>query len=238
MTVSYFLQKVKIIEVIIIEDKYIGEIYGCYEIISRSNQRAKDGHIYYNCKCIHCGVEKEIQLSSIKYRNDNSCTHLIHIGDITIPNDVYNKSIPDRRLRNIFLKMIRRCYDSNDKEYYLYGENGVDIYEEWINNPSNFYQWSLSNGYKKDLSIDRINEQKGYYPNNCRWIPFSDNARFKSNTNYITATVTLSGRQWASLIPEHGKNWINSMIREQGKDKTIEYIEKRFMDKHNLINNK
>lgn len=218
-----------------IEDEYIGKIYGCYEIVSRTDQRANDGHIIYNCKCIHCGTEKQMKLSSIKYRNDNSCTHYITIGTIKIPNVIEDKSIPNKRLRKIFLDFVHRCYDITNKSYRFYGEKGIGVCEKWIENPFEFYQWSMINGYNDKLTIDRINEEKDYSPENCRWISRSENARFKSNTNYITATVTLSGRQWADLIPEHGTNYINTMLREQGKEKTIKYIEKRFIDKNNLI---
>lgn len=207
-------------------------IYGCYEIISRTNRRSKDGHILYNCRCIHCGTEKQMQLSAIKYRNNDSCTHFLKIGGVSISNDIDSKSIPNKRMRHIFLGMIRRCYDIYDKDYHNYGAKGIDISSEWLDSPSKFYEWSILNGYKNNLSIDRIDENKGYYPENCRWITFTDNVRFKSNTNYITAKVTLSGNQWASLIPEHGKNFINKMIREKGKEKTIEYLEDRLKDKH------
>lgn len=219
-----------------IEDEYIGKIYGCYEIVSRTDQRANDGHIIYNCKCIHCGTEKQMQLSSIKYRNDNSCTHYVIVGDISIPNDIKNKSIPNKRLRKIFLDIVHRCYDIKNKDYRFYGEKGIGVCKEWIENPFDFYQWSINNDYNNRLTIDRINEEKDYSPENCRWVSRSENARFKSNTNYITATVTLSGKQWSQLIPEHGINYINKMYREQGKEKTVEYLEKRLANKHNLIN--
>lgn len=223
---------------IIIEDKYIGKIYGCYEIVSRSNQKTNDGHIKYNCKCIHCGMENQMKLADIKYKKSDKCTHLITIGNLTIPclNDAKDKLIPDYRLRNIFYGVIRRCYDSSNKDYDNYGKKGIDVAEEWLNNPLKFFQWSMENGYNNKLSIDRIDENKGYYPDNCRWIPISDNARFKSNTNYITATVTLSGRQWANLIPEHGVNYINRMLIEKGNQKTVEYLEERFRNKHDLKN--
>ena len=220
---------------IIIEDEYVGKIYGCYEIISRTNQRTNDGHIIYNCKCIHCGIIKQMKLSSVKYKKSNKCTHFITIGNATVPNDIENISIPNARLRSIFLRMLRRCYDTNNKDYRFYGQKGISVCDEWIENPSEFYQWSILNGYSDKLTIDRIDSSKNYSPDNCRWIPCEDNSRFKSNTNYITATVTLSGRQWAELIPECGINYINRIIRKQGKEKTIEYIESRLMDKHNLI---
>ena len=177
-----------------------------------------------------------MQLSSIKYKKSTECVHYVTIGNVTIPNVLEDKSIPDKRLRKIYLNILRRCYDTKDKSYRFYGAKGITVCDEWLSNPSLFYQWTISNNYKNTLTIDRIDEHKDYSPDNCRWIPFKDNTRFKSTTNYITATVTLSGRQWADLIPEHGTNYINTMIREQGKETTIEYIEKRFSDKHNLYN--
>lgn len=230
------LSRVQLNEVINIEDQYIGKIYGCYKIISRTGERANDGHIIYNCECIHCGAIKQMQLSSIKYSNNTKCTHYITFGDIVIPNALENDTIPNRRLRKIYLHILRRCYEPNNKDYNIYGGKGIKVCAEWLNNPNSFYQWSILNGYDKELTIDRIDENKGYAPDNCRWVSREENARFKSNTNYITAKVTLSGKQWATLISEHGANYINTMLRKQGKEKTIKYLEERLANKHDLIN--
>lgn len=108
------------------------------------------------------------------------------------------------------------------------------MYQEWIDDPASFEEWAYRNGYKNNLTIDRIDEDCDYCPDNCRWITPEENSRFKSTTNYITATVTLSGRQWASLIPERGINHINNMIRTDGIDKTRQYIEQRLCDKHKI----
>lgn len=180
-----------------------------------------------------------MKLSSITNRKNNKCTHWLIIGNIKIPNFNEDKAVPNKRLRKIFQCMLKRCYDNQDKNYRFYGEKGVKVCQEWINEPRLFYEWSVANGYTDKLSIDRIQDNKDYSPNNCRWVLPIDNSRYKGNTNYITATVTLSGRQWADLIPEHGTNFINTMIREQGKEKTIEYIENRLKDKRlsNTYNN-
>lgn len=193
----------------------------------------------YNCRCIHCGTVKQMRLSSIIRRKDDRCTHYINVGSIHILNIDKEKSIPDERLKQLFKLMLRRCYDENNSDYRFYGAKGITVCDEWIENPRLFYDWAITHGYQKYLSIDRVQEDKGYTPENCRWIPLIDNSRFKSNTNYITATVTLSGKQWASLIPEHSVNYINQMMRKQGEEKTIEYIENRLKDKRlsNTYNN-
>ena len=76
------------------KDKYIGQIYGGYKIISVADERANDGHKIYNCQCVHCGIIKQKQLSTLKYRKDNKCYHQVQIGSVKIPNVIEDNSIP------------------------------------------------------------------------------------------------------------------------------------------------
>ena len=65
--------------------------------------------------------------------------------------------------------MKARCYNKDNSEYKNYGARGIKICDEWLNNVKKFYDWALENGYKENLSIDRINNDGNYEPNNCRW---------------------------------------------------------------------
>lgn len=75
-----------------------------------------------------------------------------------------------------------RCYKERDINYKNYGARGIIVCDEWLNSFDNFAEWSLKNGYKKGLEIDRIDNDGNYEPKNCRYVPMIINRRNKSTT--------------------------------------------------------
>lgn len=199
-------------------DENVGKVIGIYEILNVCDKRDRDGHLLYHVHCTHCTYESNMRLYDIK--KSQKCNHKTINGRIIDFKKYWN----NQKLGNIFYGIVQRCYNENNKSYRWYGGKGVRICQEWLNNPKFFEEWSLQNGYKDNLTIDRIDENKDYCPENCRWIPFEENVRRAGKVNWITVdNITLTGRQWSEKLGL-GLMTINKYIREYGLDKTKELI--------------
>lgn len=96
--------------------------------------------------------------------------------------------------------MKSRCCNLNDNGYQDYGGRGIRLCADWYDF-ENFYDWAISNGYREDLEIDRINNDDGYYPENCRWTTRKvqcNNFRRNHNLTYNGETHTL--QEWSELL--------------------------------------
>lgn len=100
----------------------------------------------------------------------------------TIPG----KNIEKLRLYRIWSHMIRRCYKQKSNDYKNYGARGIIICDDWKNSFLNFYDWSMCNGYNDTLSIDRIDVNGNYEPDNCRWVDLTVQNNNKRTNHIIT----------------------------------------------------
>lgn len=90
------------------------------------------------------------------------------------------------KLYKIWLNMKSRCYNKTATRYERYGGRGIFVCDEWKNNFMNFYNWACNNGYIEGLSIERIDINDGYYPQNCKWITKSEQSKNTCRTHLIT----------------------------------------------------
>lgn len=105
------------------------------------------------------------------------------------------------RIYSIYKGMKDRCrYKTNDN-YERYGGRGIRVCEEWLADYMNFYNWAINNGYKEGLTLDRIDSNKNYEPDNCRWATYKEQANNTRRNNFITyngETHTLT--EWAEKL--------------------------------------
>lgn len=100
--------------------------------------------------------------------------------------------------------MKSRCYNKNQDSYKYYGEKGVIICDEWLSEDDgflNFYNWSIENKYSDNLSIDRIDPDDKYSPENCRWADDFIQANNHTNNHLITYKgITKNMKQWSEEL--------------------------------------
>ena len=106
-----------------------------------------------------------------------------------------------RKLQKVFRSMTYRCYNEDNRVYEYYGGKGVRICDEWMESFDNFYHWAILNGYREGLSIDRINVNGNYSPDNCRWVTMKEQTKNRTNTvlvKYNGKKMTL--REWSEEL--------------------------------------
>lgn len=122
------------------------------------------------------------------------------------------------RLYKTWLGMKKRCDNPNERCYERYGEKGVKVCEEWHDDFSAFAEWALSHGYADDLTIDRIDNSKGYSPDNCRWVTRDEQSRNRSSNILLTHNgKTMILAEWCRELGFD--RWFVTQRYEQAKRK-------------------
>ena len=158
-----------------IED-HTNEVYGklkVIEFVERKNRKT-----YWKCQC-DCGNEIILPITYLTTGDTKSCGCLRK--EISAKTQHKKAFVKNKRLYAIWIDMRRRCYNDKRSNYVYYGAKGINICDEWKNDFKKFQEWSFKNGYTDDFTIDRINNKKGYEPDNCRWI-----TTFEQNNNMTT----------------------------------------------------
>lgn len=115
-------------------------------------------------------------------------------------------------LKVLWYRIKDRCYNENSKSYHRYGGRGICVCEEWLHDSSAFARWAIENGYEKGLEIDRIDNDKGYSPENCRWVTKKENTRnTRRNKRYEWNGETHVLSEWCEIL-ELNYNTVNMRL--------------------------
>lgn len=112
----------------------------------------------------------------------------------------------EKRLYKCYHAMKNRCSNPNNESYYRYGGRGISVCAEWLNGFDEFYSWALANGYSDNLTIDRIDNDGNYCPENCRWISIKQQMTNTSKNlfaDYNGKRTALATVAQELNIPEH-----------------------------------
>lgn len=160
----------------------VGEKYGRLTVVEFD--RLQNHKTYWKCAC-ECGMTVIATGNNLRSGNTQSCGCIRREMTKALgkSNAEHGESHSNRtRLYTIWCGMRQRCNNPNRAAYKLYGGKGVKVCEEW-SEYQRFKEWAMANGYADNLCIDRIDPNKGYFPQNCRWISASENTA-RANKNH------------------------------------------------------
>lgn len=168
------------------------------------------------CKC-DCGKITFVKLSKLKSGNTKSCG-CYH--DECCKKRAIKHNLCNHRLYGIWCNMKTRCTNPNSEYFYLYGGKGIEVCDEWKDFCS-FYKWSMDNGYADNLTIDRINNDGNYCPENCRWVT---NIEQQNNTSRNHIIEYLNNKYTMKQFSDKYNISYGSLKQDLKKGKSIEEI--------------
>lgn len=176
--------------------------------ITKSGQK----QVRWLCQC-DCGNTTSVSTAYLRNGKTKSCGCLQRdrAKEANTKHGDYKN-----RLYLIYKKMINRCTDEKTPCYKNYGGRGITVCDEWKNDYLAFKEWALSHGYSDDLSIDRIDVNGNYEPDNCRWADdFIQNNNTRRNVNITFNGETHSLSVWGRIKPNGlGYDTLRSRLRD------------------------
>lgn len=153
---------------------------------------------FWVCRC-DCGKYVLVGYGELKSGNTKSCGCLRkEVSAERLRKKITKHGMFGTRIYNIWDGMKARCYNKNHVAYKNYGGRGITICDEWLNSFKSFYSWSILNGYKENLTIDRIDNNGNYEPSNCRWATAFEQAQNRRNIIFVTiGGETKSISEWS-----------------------------------------
>lgn len=179
-----------------------GKHFGKLTVICRGPDRInKSGKsVRWKCLC-ECGVETLVDGRHLKNGHTKSCGCEKQISAQKMGKQQATHNRYPTRLYHIWNGLKMRCQNKNNDRFSAYGGRGITVCAEWAGSFETFRDWALANGYRDDLSIDRIDVNGNYCPGNCRWATIVEQNNNKRNNRFITlcgSTKTVA--EWSRAV--------------------------------------
>ena len=211
----------------VISKDITGKRFGILTALHPTSSRNSAEQIMWRCKC-DCGRELDVSGSSLRTGHTKSCGKCGYTEQARFNLVAKWKTDVEYHLASrIFDGMIQRCYNPKNNGYKNYGGRGIYICDEWLKDRSKFVEWSIQNGYRPDLSIDRIDNDGPYAPWNCRWVSNDVQQNNRRSCHFISVNNELaSASTWARRIGVSPSDLLR-MTYTKGDQYTSEYIRVR-----------
>lgn len=171
-----------------------GKHFGRLNVLKMTRNRR--GKLAWECRC-DCGNVIVTSASHLTSGHTKSCGCL--------QKEMFSKTVTKHgktgnRVLGIWYGMRKRCYYEKDRHFADYGGRGITICDEWKNDFQPFYDWAMSHGYAENLTIDRIDVNGNYCPDNCRWITNEEQQNNRRTSHYLTYNgETHTIKDWAKI---------------------------------------
>lgn len=150
--------------------------------VIRFHHRDVYSNPYYECQC-ECGNIHIVRGQHLRAGKITSCGHC---GKEMPPFKEFKFGDGTAQILKRRLSYVKaRCYNEKDKDYKDYGGRGIKVCKEWLEDAQKFVDWSITHGFKEELTLDRINTNGDYCPENCRWITNKEQQRNRRNNVHI-----------------------------------------------------
>lgn len=178
-------------------NKKFGKLTALERISSKNNK------VVWKCLC-DCGKITYVLTTNLTCGRTKSCGCL---KDEKLIQRSTKHNQRHTKLYEIWKSMKQRCFNPNNSSFHRYGGRGIIVCDDWKNNFSSFYDWSMTNGYSQNLSLDRIDNNSNYCPENCRWtdkLTQANNTRTNRYFVYKNQTKTIA--EWSRFFNISYKN--------------------------------
>lgn len=197
-----------------------GKRFGRLTVIRVDKYEPSSHSTRWLCRC-NCGNEKSVLASCLKAGTITSCG--CYSSEQKSKRSKTHGYGNKDRLYRIWSKMKSRCYSPSDRNYHRYGGRGIEICPEWRRDFMAFRNWSIDSGYQDNLSIDRIDNNGPYSPDNCRWTDRkvqNNNRRtnvyitYKGETHTAAEWAEITGIKEATLVMRKRNGWSDAECLE------------------------
>lgn len=186
-----------------------GQRFGRLYVISFDHLSEGKNLAYWRCVC-DCGKEAVVRGTCLRSGESKSCGCLARELS-SIRNSTHH--CRNTRLYHIWIDMRQRCMNPNQPDYPRWGGRGISVCEPWLESFDNFRKWAMESGYTDYLTIDRIDVNGNYCPENCRWATYEDQANNRRSSKLIEYKGEIrSETQWSRLLGGN-RNLVHSRLK-------------------------